>query len=198
MEPEPSPAEKLLVRVFIGLFGRPLYRGFVDSLGLQGNEVVLDFGSGWGMNSRMIAEALSKGGKIVCLDISRGWLEVAKRRLRGTENAEFILGDISQAKIPDKTFDVIVVHFVLHDIDRSVRGRTVAELARVLKDEGRLVIRDPLSMGHGITVEELRSLMTGVGLRESKWSTDRWPMFREAYHGTWVKPTCTPNECKVA
>ncbi len=187
MEPEPQPMEKILVRAIMRIFGRPAYQGFVRFLDLKGSERVLDFGAGWGMNAKLMAEKLDKGGSITCLDISQGWMELAKRRLKDFSNAEFVLGDISKAGIPDKTFDVVVVHFVLHDVDPDIRERTVKELARVLKDDGRFVIRDPLEPGHGMKVEEIRRLMTGAGLKETSSSMVRWPFFARAYQGTWAK-----------
>lgn len=63
---------------------RRLYSGYADSLGLQGNEKVLELGCGSGALSRHIASRLSQGSRLTCLDTSKAWIEVARRRLRGS------------------------------------------------------------------------------------------------------------------
>lgn len=188
MELEPGRFEVFVHKNVMGIFGRHGYREFVDALDLKGTEHVLDFGSGWGVNARFIAKALSKGdGRVTCLDVSRTWLQVAKRTLRDMPNADFMLGDISEQKIPDDTFDVIVVHFVLHDVDKAVRERTVRELARVMRKNGKLVLKDPLEMGQGNSVEEIHEVMNKAGLKETESHMSKAWFFGEIYNGVFVK-----------
>jgi ubiquinone/menaquinone biosynthesis C-methylase UbiE len=92
---------------------------------------------------------------------------------------------------------VIVVHLVLHHVEQSAREKTVKELARVLKDGGRLVIMDPLGSDHGTPVEEIRKLMIESGLKEGKNAVFRWHLFVDAYQATWSKPPCSPVACEM-
>lgn len=188
MELEPGRFEVFVHKNVMGIFGRRGYRRFVDAMALKGTEHVLDFGSGWGVNAKFIAKAILKGnGRVTCLDVSRTWLQVAKRTLRNMPNADFMLGDISEQKIPDDTFDVIVVHFVLHDVDKAVRERTVRELARVMRKNGKLVLKDPLEMGQGNSVEEILEVMNKAGLKETEAHMSKAWFFGEIYNGVFVR-----------
>jgi ubiquinone/menaquinone biosynthesis C-methylase UbiE len=188
MELEPSRIQVFVHKAVMGTLGSRRYRRFVKGLDLKGTEHVLDFGSGWGVNAKFIAKELLKGnGRLTCLDVSRTWLEVAKRTLRNMPNVDFRLGDISEQNIPDDTYDVIVVHFVLHDIDNASRERTVKELARVLRSDGRLVLKDPLKMGHGNSVEGIHDVMNKAGLKEHETHMSKTWLFGETYNGVFVK-----------
>ena len=56
-----------------------LYKNYIRTLNLKGNERVLDFGSGSGAGSKHLAKILQKsGGHITCIDISKYWTEKAK------------------------------------------------------------------------------------------------------------------------
>jgi len=187
MDAEPTRVETVLVSWVMALFGRPVYRPFVDSLDLKGDEAVLDFGSGWAENSLLIAEKLNKGGRITCLDVSEEWLKVAKHRLRRFSGTNFVLGDISEANLRDASFDLVIVHLVLHHVDASIRERTVKELVRVLRTGGRLVIREFMISDHGIALDEVRKLMSGAGLTEQSWSRHRRILLQDTYQVTWTK-----------
>lgn len=152
-----------------GLIFRPIFRGFVDRMGLNGNERILDFGSGPGILSEMIARKLEKGGgKLTCLDVTEQWFTIAKKRLRKFQNVEFVFGDVREKAIPENSFDGIVMHYVLHDIDKDARAPTVSALIKTLSNGGKIFIREPTRGGHSMPAEEIRSLMKGNMLVESK------------------------------
>ena len=60
------------------------YKRYVDSFGLAGNEMVLDYGSGWGRISQHIVERLSQGGHLTCVDVSKVWMGALQKRLKDT------------------------------------------------------------------------------------------------------------------
>jgi len=161
---------RLEVAMFIAMartVGHREYRKFVDSMGLWGGESVMDFGSGPGVIAGMIAERLAQdGGRVTCVDISKTWIEVAKRRLGKYSNIVYMLGDIRTMPIPKETFDVIGVHYVLHDVDAEIRPGVVAALARALKPDGRVLIDEPARSNHSMPQEEVRRLLGEVGLIE--------------------------------
>ena len=64
------------------------------------------------------------------------------------------------------TYCVVVVHFVLHHVDERERQDKVRVLARKLKIDGRLSIREPTRKAHGTPVDEIRRLMAYAGLCE--------------------------------
>ena len=177
---EPSSLEVFITVAAGNLFGR-IYKAYVDRLGLQGNEKVLDFGSGSGNPARFIAPILLRdGGTLTCVDVSRTWLDIARGRLRCYPNVEFKLGDIASLDLPAGAYDVVFVHFVLHDIGAAERPRIVQHLARVLNGTGGLHIREPLRF---ITAEEIRRLMEQSSLREVQSRTAQVPTQGMVYEG---------------
>jgi ubiquinone/menaquinone biosynthesis C-methylase UbiE len=188
-EYEPSPFEVslalLLTRTLLG----PYYARRARDLKLAGREHVLDFGSGPGVAALHIARVLSHGeGTLTCVDVSPRWLEGAQRILRGYANVEFRLGDIWTLDLEDDVYDVVFVHFVLHDIPRSDRARALRHLARVLKPGGKIVVREPTGAGHGTPPQEVHRLMIEAGLRETCLTTARVLGIQPVCDATYIKP----------
>ena len=157
----------LLLVTKIGEYRYSVYKKYVDSLGLKGDEKVLDFGSGSGAAAEYIARHLLKGnGRLTCDDMSRVWMKIIKKRIKKYHNVEFKLGDIAEVDIEAGSHDVVVVHLVLHDVEESIRPRTVNVLSRALKKTGKLYIKEPMWKRHGMPAEEIRELMTQSGLKE--------------------------------
>jgi len=185
---EPSRFEILVDAILINRVFSRLYGRYVDSLGLRGDERVLDFGSGSGSMSRHIARRLLRGGgRVTCLDPSRTWMRIARRRLRRYPNVEFRPGTVEGLAGETAAFDAIVIHFMLHDIDRLRRASTVRALARSLKDPGRLFVREPTKAGHGMPADEVRRLMLGAGLREVASVESRLLLVGPYYAGVFEK-----------
>ncbi|MDO9087705.1 MAG: class I SAM-dependent methyltransferase [Anaerolineaceae bacterium] len=150
---EPPPLEiKLTLALGLTILS-PYYQHFARGLNLKGDETVMDFGSGSGVCSRHIAARLRNGGNLVCVDISKGWNTVIKNTLKLYNNVDFFLGSINRLDRQESSFDLIVIHFVLHDIPRSDRTGVLTDLARFLKPEGSIIIREPQK--HGLTINEM-------------------------------------------
>jgi ubiquinone/menaquinone biosynthesis C-methylase UbiE len=145
----------------------PFYKSYVKSLGLKGSERVLEPGSGSGGLSRYIAPILLKGnGRLTCNDISESRMRVLRRMVRKYSNVEFKVGDISNLNIEDGSFDVVIIHFMLHEVEQPSRQNFVKTVSRKLKDGGKLFIREPIRESHGMPEEEIRQLMADGGLKE--------------------------------
>lgn len=187
---KPNLIERFMHVFFMNRLFSFIYRKYADSLGLKGNEKVLDFGSGSGALSKHIAPILLKGGgQLTCIDISEIWIPIAKKWLKKYPNVEFKLGDISRLNIEEGSFDVIVIHFMLHDTERDLRQNTVKALSRTLKDTGRLFIREPTKESHGIPAEEIRELMTKSGLKEIDFKITKTMLGGPMYAGVFGKRT---------
>ncbi len=158
-------------------------RGFVDGLGLTGDERVLDFGCGTGTTSEHLASVLAQGGgHLTCLDISRRRVRIARRRMKHYANVDVHLGHLPTLPIPDGHFDFVLVAAVLHEVKRGIRAEIAASLAAKLKPGGRLVIVEPTGKRHGIPAQEIRELLEKVGLEE------RNPQLNESrYRATYTK-----------
>jgi len=150
-----------------GLLGGPLlYNPYFKTFGLKGNERILDFGCGGGAGSRCLANLLSKGGHLTCVDVSSYWIAKARKRLGKYSNVECKSGDIRELDIPDSSFDIISTIHVVHDISPAERQGIVKTLSQKLKAGGLFFIREPVKKSHGMPVEEIRTLLSGAGLKE--------------------------------
>lgn len=182
---EPGKLEVWLTVLAGKLFGRSVYEPYVDSLGLRGDEKVLDFGSGAGTPAQLIARKLAEGsGTLTCVDVSQVWIETAQKRLKAYSNVTFLSGEISDLDIPDKSQDVVLIHFVVHDIPAGERPGVVKHLARKLADGGKLFIREPLD---AIAHDEIRRLMGQSGLREIDSTRSQVPLMGPTYEGIYIK-----------
>jgi ubiquinone/menaquinone biosynthesis C-methylase UbiE len=163
---EPGTFEILITELLQGLAAPFVSKRFVERLQLQGDERVLDYGSGAGFIDRYIAESLQAGGELCCVDISGVWLQRAQQRLEEYPNVRFYQGDLLYLPFDEQYFDTAVIHFMLHDIDPGDRLLRVSKLSDLLQEGGSLFIREPIKESHGIPPEEIRQLMHQCGLHE--------------------------------
>jgi 2-polyprenyl-3-methyl-5-hydroxy-6-metoxy-1,4-benzoquinol methylase len=185
---EPSSADVLLALLLVKTVLRPYYARYVRSLGLKGHERVLDFGSGPGVAARHIAARLAEGGgRLTCVDVSQTWMRIAQKATRRYPNIEYKLGRIAALDVENAAYDVVLVHFVLHDIPAHERLDTVHHLAGKLRQGGRLVVREPTAAGHGISPEALCRLLTGAGLQQIYVKTGRAALIQAICDGVFHK-----------
>jgi ubiquinone/menaquinone biosynthesis C-methylase UbiE len=167
---------------------RRYYSKFTRRLRIAGSERVLDFGSGSGALSRHIAKSLRKGGGgLVCLDTSHPLLNEARRHLRKYDHVEYVSDEIFEYARSAPRFDIIVVHFTLHDIQKDRRPEVVKSLSQVLAPDGRLCICEPTRKDHGMPVVEIRGLMSAAGLKEIEHGYGRAYFTYPTYTGLYVK-----------
>jgi len=185
---EPSKTSIRLHEFFWLKLMKGYYRRFVESFGLEGNEMVLDFGCGPGSTSKFIAQILEKGGgELTCLDLSKTWIERAQKHLNRFSNVEYYAEDIRKWDQKDDYFDAIAIHFMLHDIDKSKRHEVVRALAKKMKAGARLFIREPTKEKHGMSPEEIRELMSKNGLEETDSTITKSIMMGVMYTGFFSK-----------
>jgi len=177
------------LRVYLGLLAGQMllgsyYEGYVRGLGLRGDEWVIDYGSGTGEASKHIARALLKGGgHPTCVDISHALMKMTRKRLAKYPDVDFKLGDVAELDIPEDRYDVVVIHFVLHDIPEDQRLEKVKALASKLKKTGRIFIKEPIDKDNKNLPEEIRSIMTSAGLREISFESDESTQLGRACEG---------------
>ena len=182
---EPSLAEAYLLMFTSRLVGG-YYRKYIESLGLKGDERVLEYGSGSGAASRYLIRALPKG-HLTCVDISQVWMRFAQRAVGRYPNVDFLRGDLAGLPIEDGSRDGVFIHFVLHDLPQGERAEKVKLLARKLKKGGKVYLREPTGENHGMPAAEIRALMAGAGLAEISSGTGKSPEGWPTFQGTYVK-----------
>jgi ArsR family transcriptional regulator len=132
--------------------------------------VVGDLGCGTGRVSAALAPFVER---VVAVDDSPAMLQAARKRLQGIDNVDLRRGDLEALPIDGDRLDAAVLMLVLHHVPEPAKA--LAEVSRVLKPDGRVLLADMLphdresyrhQMGHvwmGFAEQQTRSMLTDTG-----------------------------------
>jgi len=129
---------------------------------LQAGEIVLDLGSGGGIDVLLSAKRVGPTGKAYGLDMTDEMLALARENQKkaSVENAEFLKGTIENIPLPDNAVDVIISNCVINL--SGDKDRVIHEAFRVLKPGGRLAVSDVVVRGE-VPAQVRRSMELWVG-----------------------------------
>ena len=134
-----------------------------------------DLGCGTGQVTAALAPFVAR---VIAVDASAAMLQAAKKRLQGLDNVDLRRGELEALPIDEGRLDAATLMLVLHYVPEPERA--LAEVARVLKPHGRLIIVDMQphdrenyrqQMGHvwlGFSDEQLQRLLTEAGFEDAR------------------------------
>ena len=161
---------------------------------LQPGQIVLDLGSGGGIDVLLSARRVGPTGKAYGLDMTDEMLALARENQRqaGVSNVEFLKGEIENIPLPDKSVDVIISNCVINlsaDKDRVLR-----EAFRVLKPGGRLAVSDVVVRG-SVPEAVRQSMMLWVGCIAGALDQDDYQskLIAAGFNGICFEPTRVYN-----
>jgi arsenite methyltransferase len=129
---------------------------------LKAGEIVLDLGSGGGIDVLLSAKRVGPSGKAYGLDMTDEMLTLAEenKHKSGLANVEFLKGEIENIPLPDNSVDVIISNCVINL--SGDKDRVLAEAFRVLKPSGRFAVSDVVVRGE-VPAEVRKSMGLWVG-----------------------------------
>jgi len=161
---------------FGGRRGR-VYRRIVALTGARPGDCVLDVGCSGGYLARKLADAVGPAGRVVGVDPSKTAIAYAQRH--AGPGMSFTTGAAQDLPLLDSSFDAVTCTLAMHHIPARKRADAFAEMYRVTRPGGRLLVADfdpsrrPLSLHPGgqrmrraaATVGPLEELAAGAGYR---------------------------------
>jgi SAM-dependent methyltransferase len=157
---------------------------------LNAGEIVLDLGSGGGIDVLLSARRVGPTGKAYGLDMTDEMLALARANQRKAriENVEFLRGEIETIPLPDNSVDVIISNCVINlsgDKDQVLR-----EAFRVLKPGGRFAVSDVIVQG-SVPEQVRRSMEMWVGCIAGALNDDEYigKLVKAGFVSVGIEPT---------
>jgi ubiquinone/menaquinone biosynthesis C-methylase UbiE len=126
-------------------FGREhiLRETTINLAGVKPGDSVLEAGCGTGTLTLAAKRRTGPSGKVFGIDIIPGMIEISQRKAaQAGEDATFQLGSIDDIPFSANQFDVVMCSFMIFHMSEMVRRKGIAEIYRVLKPQGRLLVLD--------------------------------------------------------
>lgn len=133
--------------IFTRLMGMGVNRSnsrmVIELAGIKPGDTVLDVACGTGNLTLTARTYAGPGGKVYGIDAAPEMIEVAREKASRSGLAViFEVGLIEQLDFPDETFDVVISRLAIHHLPDDLKRKAFAEILRVLKPGGHLLIAD--------------------------------------------------------
>lgn len=158
-----------------GLFGmganRPNSRMVIELAKVKPGDTVLDVACGTGSLTLTARSYAGPGGKVYGIDASPEMIEVAKNKVaRSGQDVVFDVGLIEKLAFPEATFDVVITRLAIHHLPDDLKRAGFAEILRVLKPGGHLLIADFNPPANPV-ISHLLSALVGPHMMQTNVST---------------------------
>jgi len=135
-------AAQLYQRFFVPAIATPVSSELLNAAALRAGEAVLDVACGTGLISRRSAAAVGANGTVTGIDVSPDMIDVAAATDRPAgAPIEWHVADAESMPLPHQSYDVVLCQMGLMFMEN--KAAAVAEMHRVLKPDGRVVINTP-------------------------------------------------------
>ena len=163
---------------------------------LKPGEVVLDLGSGGGIDVLLSAKRVGPAGKAYGLDMTDDMLALARENqaASGLTNVEFLKGEIERIPLPDNSVDVIISNCVINL--SADKDRVLDEAFRVLKPGGRFAVSDVVVRDLDVPADVRQNMDLWVGCLAGALEERRYreKLSRAGFEYVDVEPTRTYDE----
>jgi demethylmenaquinone methyltransferase/2-methoxy-6-polyprenyl-1,4-benzoquinol methylase/phosphoethanolamine N-methyltransferase len=133
-------------RLYNLLFARKTtaeHKQAIRAVGLLPGERLIDVGCGPGTAALVLAKKAGPEGHVVGIDASTEMIDVARKKARKAgSTAQFEIAPIESMPYAESSFDAAISMLMLHHLPAELQDKGLAEVRRVLKPGGRLVILD--------------------------------------------------------
>ena len=121
---------------------------------------VLDVACGTGPTLVALSKTLPRA-RLTGMDLSPWYLREARRQLVDHPHVDFLASPAEDMPFQDGSFDVVTSTYLFHELPRDVRRQVFAEMARVLRPGGLLVVEDAAQVSESAEVESILRLFPG-------------------------------------
>jgi ubiquinone/menaquinone biosynthesis C-methylase UbiE len=146
-------------------------RHAIRQLDLQPGEAVLDVCAGKGSNIEPIARLVGNEGVVIGIELSRGMLKLAEKRLGRQSNVVLVRGDITEVRDYFGMFDKALIYFCFHSMQLARRTRVLESVRKMLKTPGIVLIVD-----YNSTLRDVKSILAEGGFTK----VEQVPLFRDS------------------
>ena len=142
---------------------RALREMTLDLAQVKPGDWVLEVGCGTGTLALAAKQRVGPSGKVFGIDIIPGMIELSQRKAaQATVDVTFQLGSIDEIPFSANQFDVVMGSFMIFHMSEMVRRKGIAEIHRVLKPQGRLLVLDLALPTHPVPRAIARALFGGM------------------------------------
>ena len=156
---------------------KKLLRSVVRAAAPEAGEAVLDVGCGTGTLALLLAEAVGADGRVEGIDASPEMIAEARKKIaKNKARANVQVALIEDIPFADGEFDVATSTYVFHHLPDDLRRSGLAEIRRVLKPGGRLLIMDFAGGSHSV----VGHLMSMFGHAHGNYTHELISMMKDA------------------